>query len=1160
MGVIALATLAVGCPQEYDFERESVERGTFGEEVVKIVRKDATISARAARERTEALDRDREQIVLAIDTLVPQPWLRPLEELLRVSMPNVDAGILQEVTRRLAEVLGDCEADAELREAWAEPASGARDRVRDPSLRAPLGELVVAYPDLKRLTRWALELLLENDGLTEEGAPDPSESAHVLELVRQLSESMRDVEVTDDRHAVKFQALDVLLSADERLAPQGVGAMWATRLDARGFPIVRINPRTGALYSPFVDRDGDGLADVSEDGWFVDFDGEALTIQAFDEPGAPGLVTRDELGRATHDGALVFDYIDLNQTTMAYLLRESNTFVHQEVFFDLVLSLEAVLPERVEALDENGRAYMGYPEDHPMMDLAWAMLDLGAFDALDEVLGLTTVLLREHDGLLGEMLLSLQVYDDLRDTYPEAGLAEDNTLVDDMMPVIAEIAAEPGLLEELLEVLTEEVMLVHESATIEMLSTKADRAIPAADGPYESCFEDCAELTPGTVERVSCITACPRDEILKEPVDRAAPLSATNRSNLDRTLALLREAEGVPMDVAVIRLRIPDLGSDFDIGPNVLPPLLRFDDVAVAFLESLSGNLDLSRHVTPEALESVEIDLVLDGFDFLCSDSFLSRFLSNLLPRLVRVTRWDLERTCERMVGLDEEELAEEDLKRQKLTVLVVFLSLLTDVPLSETPTVNQLMRFINLEEPTLDLEVAQMELGTLIDADGYRIWEHNGDMLFASEATGMLDALYPIAKVFSDRGKSHLLVRLMAEMSLHYAPAGADYLVRADGTPAPNKGSGIQSYERLLIEWLRKGRLIPTLRQLAQVATELESSRGRPMPEVATELVQRMVIPGDAITHRSGETFSMRPDGERVEPISRFYVMADALNNLSDTLDADPEARASWDSAVEAIGDATLGVKAEGGIGGPAVWAKPGGPAITAILVEHLAERAKAHREDGRLAEVIGGEYVEDMRDAMTGPMLPAVMDLLSGVSSNPEDRQLMTEAMLHVLDDPTGVELLLVEGHRLLADMTRQERFATQARFYGSVLDPEREWASASNGLPMASAGARLVLRTDDYDAEGVFSEIIQNGWTRHPELRDERGDPAGAYPMDVLMDALRHYRRADPSLRAWGDAGVSLSAEDYALICGETRGWLLDDKQGMEQVYDLLDLRKR
>ncbi|MEO1273671.1 MAG: hypothetical protein AAFX99_36770, partial [Myxococcota bacterium] len=346
-----------------------------------------------------------------------------------------------------------------------------------------------------------------------------------------------------------------LLTPDARFAPREREPLWAVRIDHRGLPIVNINPISERLHSPFADNDGDGLADVGTDGWFIDVEGTSLDgIVAFGEPNTGGLIPRDALGRAQYDGELVFDYVDLNQTAMAYLLRESNTFVSQEVFFDLVLPLDAVLPARTEMLDDDGRAYMGYPEDHPLMDLAWAVLDLGAYEGLDEVLEMVGVVLREHDGVFAELLLSFQVYDDLRSVYPEAELKPDSTLVDDILPPLAEIVADPGLVEDLLTVLTEEVTLVHEQSTTELLTYRAQNAIPSADDPYEACFATCADLPPGTVERVACITACPRDAILQEPVDRTAPPSAVNRSLLERTLALMREAEGIPMEVKVVRL------------------------------------------------------------------------------------------------------------------------------------------------------------------------------------------------------------------------------------------------------------------------------------------------------------------------------------------------------------------------------------------------------------------------------------------------------------------------------------------------------------------------------------------------------------------------------------------------------------------------------
>src|SRR5690606_8333860 len=124
------------------------------------------------------------------------------------------------------------------------------------------------------------------------------------------------------------------------------------------------------------------------------------------------------------------------------------------------------------------------------------------------------------------------------------------------------------------------------------------------------------------------------------------------------------------------------------------------------------------------------------------------------------------------------------------LAQTVVFLSLLTDVPFDAEPLAGQMVRFFNLENPQVDLELVQLSLSRLVDNDGYVLGENNGDMLYAAEASGSLDALYPLVQAFSERGKTHLLVELFSTLSYHWGKAGITYPL-ANGQPAPQGNTG---------------------------------------------------------------------------------------------------------------------------------------------------------------------------------------------------------------------------------------------------------------------------------------------------------------------------------------------------------------------------------
>ena len=96
-----------GCLTEYQFNRVVPERGTFGEEVYQTLHRDTTWSPRASDARRALLERERLQMVTALDLIVTEEQLSPLEETLRLSAPLQDSGLVPDLTRKLALLLRD---------------------------------------------------------------------------------------------------------------------------------------------------------------------------------------------------------------------------------------------------------------------------------------------------------------------------------------------------------------------------------------------------------------------------------------------------------------------------------------------------------------------------------------------------------------------------------------------------------------------------------------------------------------------------------------------------------------------------------------------------------------------------------------------------------------------------------------------------------------------------------------------------------------------------------------------------------------------------------------------------------------------------------------------------------------------------------------------
>lgn len=1156
--VLALCIAVAGCGESYDLERRVPERGTFGEEVHRTLHKDALRSSRAWDQRGRLFDRDEAPFVFAIDSVVPDALLRPFADLLLALRPLIDRKIVPQMTQKIAVLLDALVEADEVRVAWALDNAGRYSGYRAADVRSALVENAVTFPRLADLNRLLARVFLDNDGYDDDGTPN-AEKTFANDLVRALAVELQSVEVDNADDSLGAQAADLLLRHHPDFEVADREPLWVARVDHRGLPIVRTSSR-GALYSPFRDNDADGLADVNPSGQFIDARGDVVESRPFGEPNASGLLVRDSLGRATApDGeGFVFEYVDLNQTAAAFLLDQNAELVRRDVVFDLVDALLAVLPAR-GVLDDAYGSYDGYHrQDNVLVDLVYAALTALNFEGVDELLETNAVLLRDHQPVLAELLLAFEEFGEIIDADPDAELTDDHTLGDDVVAASWALIDSPGLVEALLTALEDPVTLNTEEASLDVLAFRsaAGAAAPAPGGRYDACFGVCDEAHGiGTQERYDCIRACPRDEVFGDLVDRAAGPGPGNRSHFERTLALFSDTAGAPYEMRVERLTIPDLGTDIDVG-NALPPLLRIDDAAGAFLSSVAGDFRFVDHVTDEAIASEEVHLLLDGLDTICGSGFLGRLIQAITPILLRVSEEDLRASCFRFEQVSAQEgLEEDELTRQRIAVMVAFLSLLTDVPMDEEPTPAQLTRFFNTPNPSLDLEIAQMSLSQLTCHDGYYLWEHHGDMLFAAEASGLLDAIHPLVKAASSHGKTSELARLMSVLHLHYVTPELSYRTK-DGAESPRagEGTGVVRYEPALVEFMQTGRLLPAGHELALIGGQLESSRGRTLPAIVEEVAVHLLRPDPAVRHRNGSGQSEDAAGRRVEPISRFYVLADALNAVDDRLERNAAADAAWTRATDELTDVLLGVEEHGG---EARFTNAGGVALGALLAEHLAGRMALQRDAGTLPSYLEQELQQDATEFFEGRTLPAALDLFAAGTADAADRTLLAEFLVDATGGDLGATSALVRLYELLLDLLDPVSFVTTTRFYGELIDPDRTWPEGAGDLPLLSHALLLLRETDALDPDELALTLIVNAGVR--STRDDLpaapdGDPFGEYPASTMARMIKAYQRAEPL------SHDPLTADDYALIASGVGTWLRDDLTGLEQIFDLIEARQR
>lgn len=1054
----AITLTLTGCPRVYDFERQQVERGTLGEELHTIWLKDARRAATKGEQKATMLERDREVFVTAVDTIAPPDQLREVDGFLQNTLSLVDGGELPQLTRKLYTTLDEASGDAELMRAFGDLSRPQPEDFMSPVAEPNLIGYLTAYPKLGDLSKRTTRILLDNDGFADDGSYLATEPTGATDLTRTLVHTLKTVEPQVLEDNLPLLIRDMLLRPDARFAPaDATRPLYVAVYDQRGYPRVK-RDAAGAVLAPFRDSNGDGLADLDERGQFIIANADPLTLKPFDRSSSPTpLFTRDAFGRAkTAEGSFAFDYIDLNETGLGYLVREYAGLAEADVVSDLLLVLRRVMGTMVPQADGQG-TYQGFSNDHPIVELIRALVHILAYDDLPELMRESGRFFNEGSDAIAGLLVALDKLAEIADRHPEAALTDEQTLAYDLIPTLHELTADPALFKDVMDALGDPMTRRVGDAMLTLMAYKNTKAEVELGGRYDACFQQCkASFTQGTEPRFECIRACPNDEIFKEPFDPKAPESPTNRSMFQAVWHLMWGLAGVPyaMDLEEIKIAGRTLPP--------LPPMVALDGGAEAFVRAIAGNMDMAEHVPPEL------------------------FTSDLGPLL-------------NLFGVDGANIAG----------VISILSQLFGVQLDRKPTHDQLTRMfakpeLIFGEPGGDTVI---DIAEPRDKDGYKLGQGGlADGLFEAEAAGLIDAVTPVSRAFSKHNREDLMLALFSTVHLHY-PGDASLYRRIDGTPSTDKSANLRSYEPILKEAFEEGTLLEALVHLSTRVKAIEDSRGIQLNEQLRRIIHHATRPERFMTS-AGDTFITLGDGRTETDLSRAHVMFKAIEDLADRVKDDPEAEAVLSRSVDNV--LNLALKSEWPAGERPRFVKQGGVALTVTLSDFLAERAAEKRDNGELNTWLIESVFPTLRDFWSSRLLAGLVTIGERVLKDEANKAALGEAIAYMVGTPRGREHTSLIGYEIAVRAIDVKTWVPLARTLGGALDPEREWATGGRfaKLPMLSHGALVLDRTLELDAEEAGLRLIQRAVTRQ-----------GNAPMPIasLMDVVGNYWRVEPDAEA-------------------------------------------
>ncbi|MFO0751082.1 MAG: hypothetical protein U1F43_36220 [Myxococcota bacterium] len=578
------AALLAACEDPFPAENTRVY-GTFGAEVYDILKNEFLWSGTQAEgeARAGAFTTHKDDVVWALDTLATGKVRDGMLPLLDKFLPLYDdkadgtAGAIPSLTRDTAKILDKLVADRPALEAMA--AMGAAVEANPGATTHLLGTLA----------RHPIQLLDPMIDMTLDLEPELTEVFRWLH--RELPAKEEKYVVRSDEKTFMQRLLDV--NIDVTTEPIGPVTLSA-RLDGRGAPVVMKLPN-GQYPAPFVDQDGDGLVDIDAYARPVDAGGTPIDMPTFAHAPTAG-EERDQLGRAiVHDaqGAaqLVYDYFDLRQSVIAYLMRDGRKLMADGVQYDLFTAFDALLGGRVTRSDADG-SYTGFDVEHaPFLDLMFALNELRRYDRLVPLIRVLEFLSQDREPLLRQLVVDMAKTRRIMHDAPS--LAANNTMFEDVHPVLSDMA-KAGVLRDL------------------FAASKDPRSATLFDGlktmmKYTGLTPTDMTLlqTSSDVDAMQFVNPTPWDEIDTDD---------SQRSWLQKGTLLMAETTHVPVIMRFLdRVDVPEV--------QITPDMAQF------YVDAIAGvcKLDLG----DEFLENLAVQIVAEFDDTDLSAEELNLFLNH---------------------------------------------------------------------------------------------------------------------------------------------------------------------------------------------------------------------------------------------------------------------------------------------------------------------------------------------------------------------------------------------------------------------------------------------------------------------------------------------------------------------------------------------------
>lgn len=990
----------------------------------------------------------------------------------------------------------------------------------------------------------------------------------------------------------------LMLSANPAFAAAGAEPRFIVRRDMRGVavPVGSTPGVPGTLSGPFTDADGDGFADVDDFGRFMASGGLVEVDPPFVVPGWARVAPADTFGRAVLGGGVAYEYVNTSETLAAAVVRDLKPLLDPDPVADneAVMDLLSGAHVLFGPAKDNAADFGTYPSfdasQSPLVDLLHATGQLLAHPRSDVWLKLLRRVVVEHEPEVARVLGAALRMREVANQY-DFTLEPDNVFWDEMMQWITKLVRNRDLFRAVVRTLRNEDNVTKLGNALANFSRFRDKLSYNPDdinGPP-------LNITTGT----GSLPVTEVDRTLPDTPEAQGPGTFDNRSVLHQTFhaihamtgvnACNRQGAKVVVDLPILpALEWPLIGSYDEC------ELFDFRNIGAVYLDSILGKAEL---VIKDNLLDGLINGPLGGLvsiEDVFRDSSGIEGMS-LTPGPRPFNRLVLFGAVSdkfdpwyggQMPDRDPFVNGKNEKTNNFVEKLIDPLSTLS-CPTRTTP-----------QEPAL--EIADCDDGVGGDPTKLLRITHRG-VVFNWENFEFLESMEPLVRAFDDYGEKEMILDLLDILYRHW-PTNVQRndcngggtsdrsLPRCGPNPAPGEacfnpdyctGGGLSRYEPIMAETLG-GDIMPALSALVTVIDDMGTVRDErrggvdvPTLDVLAEVADVMFndrpdgyAASVGMAYRDGGTIGVWADGRtncracdntQVDGhATPFDLFARAMRNIDVALEGNPR-RDRWRHARSRLVDSFLAVN---GSGAGAQFRNPSTPAAMPILIDVLREQVNANCPDRETnpqpCAWATTEFASKARDTIEEPTFSTTMHLVDLINEDEAVRRVVERFLQYLLDQASTNDAL----RSTLASLSDVLQVLGDDRnmpaIYNAVATASAPKAATIDGAPAPGAIDRVLQFVQAMTAEPVVGgQPTLNEYDPYRALDRilinivtpiDGSDPDSPTPIEIFLDTIAEVNRVEP-----GEAtNAPLSAEDYAVVFGAVRDFLLSDTRGLEQFY--------